>query len=79
MKAGQAGDTERCAAEAEHIYNIPQIISHYKPKLFLFYWHNTRSRFIEQMQGKDISIFNLAWENLAPIAEQASSYTERLQ
>ena len=75
MKAGQAGDAKQCDAEAEHIYNIPQIISHYKPRHFLFYWRDTRPRFIERSQGKDISIFNLAWEKLEPIAEQMTVQT----
>jgi hypothetical protein len=61
---GWAGRAERCAIEADHLHNLPMILSDYRPELLDFYWNVERSGFIAQSEGQELGEFERLWKRL---------------
>jgi hypothetical protein len=40
---GWSGNADRCAIEADHIHNVPDLLAHYSPERFNYYWNVERS------------------------------------
>ena len=58
-------DPDRCAIEADHLHNLPVLLSDYKPGLLDYYWTAERTAFMEQSSREDISQFEPLWQALA--------------
>jgi hypothetical protein len=62
---GWSSNAARCAVEADHIHNLPQVISQYPPDALSYYWNVERAAFIEQSTAADRWQFEPLWEELA--------------
>jgi hypothetical protein len=69
--AGAAGDAPRCAAEADHLHNVPGLLAHFSPGALWYYWDVERRIFIKQMGLDRTSIWHELWEPLQPFVEAA--------
>ncbi|GEM_PF-1096757 len=55
----------RCAVEADHLHNLPNLLANYSPELLDYYWNTERPCFIKNSSSEDIEGFRPAWESLA--------------
>src|SRR5579859_2076558 len=62
---GWEQNPDRCAVEADHLHNLPTLLTDYKPALLDFYWNSERPTFIQESSPEDISAFEPLWEMLA--------------
>jgi len=70
-QAGWAGDGRRCAVEADHIHNLPQLLTNFSPELLKFYWEVERHAFLDRCDGQKPADFENLWARLAPWASDA--------
>jgi hypothetical protein len=61
------GDATKCAQEADHIHNLPSLLTRFSADLLLFYWNTERVAFIEQNTPNDVEQFQVAWGSLADL------------
>ncbi|HEV3117193.1 MAG TPA: hypothetical protein VGY58_09085 [Gemmataceae bacterium] len=61
--AAWAGDAQRCAIEADHIHNLPDLLNNYSDELLSFYWHVSREAFIKETPG-ELSSLQPLWQRL---------------
>jgi hypothetical protein len=61
----------RCAIEADHLHNLPQLVAHFSHDLLKYYWEVERVSFIEQISQDDLAIFSPMWDRLAPYLQPA--------
>ena len=59
--AANRGDATRCVVEADHIHNIPDVLSDYHPELLDFYWHTERMVYIRHSTSEDVAQFVAPW------------------
>ena len=69
--AGWSGDAARAAHEADHIHNLPELISHYSPALLQFYWDVSKSHYLARRTSAAGMPFELLWERLRPHVDAA--------
>ena len=55
----------RCAVEADHLHNLPALLSTFKPELLDYYWNIERISFIQQSTPEDVAGFEPLWRSLA--------------
>jgi hypothetical protein len=63
---GWGGDAARCAVEADHIHNLPALLSDFRPEALKFYWEVERPLFIERSSAEEVQHFEELWDELAP-------------
>ena len=61
---GWNGKPDRCAIEADHVHNIPELVSRFSPSLLGFYWETERPAYIAQSTADEIQPFKDAWSVL---------------
>ena len=61
---GGAGDCRRCAIEADHIHNLPDILGHYSQEQLKYYWEVERPSFMSQVGEADLAGFEPLWNKL---------------
>jgi hypothetical protein len=61
---GWSGDANRCAIEADHIHNVPDLLVHYSPELLDFYWNVSRSSYIKETPASELAIWEPLWRQL---------------
>ena len=62
--AGSSGDAARCAAEADHLHNLPALLHRYRPELLAHYWDVERTAFIRESSGVSREPFEGLWLRL---------------
>jgi hypothetical protein len=62
---GWGENAVRCAVEADHLHNLPHLISHFSEDLLKYYWDVERPSFIGQGSPESIAQFTPLWERLA--------------
>ena len=62
------GDADRCALEADHLHNLPDLLANYKPELLDYYWRVERVGFIARSTPADVQRFEPLWIALAKYA-----------
>jgi hypothetical protein len=62
---GWSGDATRCAVEADHIHNLPSLLTDYSPEGLSYYWEAERTSFAEQSSPADLELFEPMWQELA--------------
>jgi len=67
---GGNGDAERCAVEADHLHNIPELIRTLDPGLLRYYYEAERPAYLSQV--KSSQIFEPHWN-------QIESYLNRFE
>jgi hypothetical protein len=66
--AGWSEDPARCADEADHIHNLPDLLRNYSPERLRYYWEVERAGFLSQSPGADVAPFEPLWGQLARYA-----------
>ena len=59
---------DRCAVEADHIHNLPGLISNPRLDLLMYYWDRERLSFIKKVPDSDA--FETDWFRLGELLEQ---------
>jgi hypothetical protein len=62
----------RCAVEADHLHNLPNLLANYSPELLDYYWDTERPCFVNNSTAEDIEVFRPAWESLAEFIRSAN-------
>jgi hypothetical protein len=68
--AAWAGDVGRVADEADHIHNLPALLSSYSTERLKYYWDIERSSIVEKKV--DTRQFEILWQKLRPHVELPS-------
>ena len=58
-----------CAIEADHIHNLPTLISDYSVEKLRYYWCVERLSYIDQIASDQLAGWNPLWERLRRHAE----------
>jgi hypothetical protein len=61
---GWSGNAERCAIEADHIHNVPDLLAHYSPERLDYYWNVERSSYISQTPAAELAGWEPLWRQL---------------
>jgi hypothetical protein len=64
---GWSGDGQRCAVEADHLHNLPHLLSTYSPDLLRYYWEVERPSFIQHSSKADLALFEPLWQDLGSV------------
>jgi hypothetical protein len=62
---GWTQNAARCAVEADHLHNLPHLLSHFSEDLLKYYWEVERPSFIGQCSAENAAQFTPLWERLA--------------
>jgi hypothetical protein len=69
--AGASGDAPRCAADADHLHNLPGLLAHFSPGALRYYWEVERRIFLNELGPSQASLWHELWDPLRPYAEAA--------
>lgn len=58
------GDLARCRAQADHLHNLPGLLTDYKPESLDYYWTVERPCFIERSTPEEQADFDALWDSL---------------
>ena len=58
-------DVARCRLEADHLHNLPGLLTDYRPELLDYYWTVERVCFTERSTPEEIEGFAPLWDALA--------------
>ena len=61
---GWAGDARRCAIEADHIHNLPNLLRAPSAPLLSFYWGVEKPAFEGASSDADLAMFRPLWDEL---------------
>jgi len=78
--AGREDDPNRCAVEANHIHNLPNLLRDYRDEKLLYYCEMEIRGFVTSSEGVSIECFRPHWSRLARYIELnrlASDFQER--
>jgi hypothetical protein len=62
---GWSGDALRCAVEADHVHNLPALLSDYSDELLKYYWEVERPAFVKKCAPADLPSYEPLWAELA--------------
>jgi hypothetical protein len=72
---GFAGDSGRCAIEADHLHNLPALLGDFRPESLDYYLNVERVCYSDQSDPDDVACFDSLWNSLAtramPVKKQA--------
>jgi hypothetical protein len=68
---GWNGDGLRCALEADHVHNLPSLLSSYSDELLRFYWEVERPTFMKRCAPGDLTGYEPLWAELAELVPAA--------
>lgn len=58
------GDPQRCAVEADHLHNLPQLLQQFSLETLRYYYEVERPAYIDQCPDA-VHLFEPHWETLA--------------
>jgi len=61
---GWSGNADRCAIEADHIHNVPDLLAHYSPERLVYYWNVERPSYISQTPASELADWEPLWRQL---------------
>jgi hypothetical protein len=61
---GWSGDAERCAIEADHIHNLPDLLTHFSSERLVYYWDVERNSYIKQTPPPRLAAWEPLWREL---------------
>jgi hypothetical protein len=70
---GWQGDGQGCAREADHVHNLPALLTNYSDELLRFYWEVERPSFIKRCAPADREGYEPLWAELAELVPVASA------
>jgi hypothetical protein len=62
---GWGGDAARCAVEADHLHNLPALLTDFQPEALKYYWEVERPLFIEKSSAEEVTHFEELWDELS--------------
>lgn len=68
---GWSGDSAACAGEADHLHNLPHLLSNYSPELLRYYWEVEKPAYCNGGDG-DPKAFAPAWERLHHLLKKSA-------
>jgi hypothetical protein len=68
-------EANACGYEADHLHNLPSLLSDYSPERLIYYWQVERPCFADQSGPEGVAAFRLLWERLEKLlpSETAAS------
>jgi hypothetical protein len=72
-----SGDAERGAIEADHVHNIPRLITEFREESLAHYWNVERPGYLNQIGESQDEWWQELWDELRPYvvaAESAESF-----
>jgi hypothetical protein len=72
--AGWSGQPERCAAEADHLHNLPALLADYSPDRLRYYWEAERPSFAARCDSDMLPMWEALWDRLRPFAEATVAF-----
>jgi hypothetical protein len=69
---GWSGNSSGCASEADHLHNLPSLLSNYSPELLRYYWEAERPAYCSRGDGNPAA-FAPAWERLHHLLKQGGN------
>jgi hypothetical protein len=73
--SGWRGNAKRCAIEADHLHNLPALLTAYRPELLDYYWRTERVAFIRQCSPEEAAAFEPLWTALNDLIEAGKTET----
>jgi hypothetical protein len=64
-------DPVRSSLEADHLHNLPTLLSNYSPDLLKFYWEVERPSFLQRCTPDVIDMYTPLWNRLAEHLQSA--------
>ena len=61
---GWAGDARRCAIEADHLHNLPDLILAPSSAHLSYYWEAEKPAFEQASSEADLAMFRPLWDEL---------------
>jgi hypothetical protein len=62
---------DRCAIEADHLHNLPALLTDYRPEMLEFYLRVERLGYTNRSNPEEIASFQPLWTSLTALAEPA--------
>jgi hypothetical protein len=59
------GNPDRCAIEADHLHNLPALLTQTQLDLLEYYWNVERISFVKQSSGENLECFEPLWKELS--------------
>jgi hypothetical protein len=72
---GWSGDAKRCAIEADHIHNLPHLVTHCDPDRLVYYWEVERPSYVNQTEPAQLAVWEPLWGQLQIHVEALASST----
>lgn len=60
-----SGDSRRCAIEADHLHNLPDLLADYSAERLEYYLEAERAGFVGQSTPEQAAAFEPLWKRLA--------------
>jgi hypothetical protein len=70
--SGWAGRSDQCAAEADHLHNLPGLLANYSPDRLRYYWEVERPSFAAACVPDALARWEAHWDRLRPLVEEAA-------
>jgi hypothetical protein len=70
-----SGQADRCAVEADHVHNLPDLLSDFSHEMLSYYWDVERPSYLAQIPEADLASWEGLWEELQPYANNVSRPT----
>jgi hypothetical protein len=68
--AGWSGDAARAAVEADHIHNLPDLISDYEDHRLRYYWEYERAAYLAKVGREEAGSWSSFWDELRPFVDR---------
>ena len=62
--------SKKCFIEADHLHNLPHLLSDYRPELLRYYWQIERQSFMRQVPEDERRDLEPLWKRLAELIER---------
>src|SRR6516225_8758606 len=72
---GWSGDAKQCAVEADHIHNLPHLVTQGGLDGLTYYWEVERTSFINQTDAQQLAVWEPLWRQLQIHIEALASST----
>ena len=69
------GDAERCAIEADHLHNLPALLSEFQAEKLEYYLQVERAAYVRRSSPDDLACFQSLWSSLAEWSASAKKPT----
>jgi hypothetical protein len=58
------GESERCAVEADHIHNLPDLLAEFSPTKLSHYWYVARTAYANEIPEDQLDDWESLWQQL---------------